>query len=93
MDFVDKVHWKFMHEKKNSSKGNFNEELVQDFALSILENIIKKKIYIGWQDVPREYERLQSDIVLLAVNPRFEELGIDENEDLLERIMCRFTKL
>lgn len=87
MGFVDKGTFEIYTVIKNSSKGNFNEELVRDFALSILENIIKKKIYIGWQDVPREYERLQSDIVLLAVNPRFEELGIDENEDLLERIM------
>lgn len=87
MGFVDKGTFEIYTVIKNSSKGVFNEELVRDFALSILNNIIKKKIYIGWQDVPREYERLQSDIELLAVNPRFEELEIDEHEDLLERIM------
>lgn len=87
MGFVDKGTFEIYTVIKNSSKVDFNEELVRDFALSILDNIIKKKIYIGWQDVPREYERLQSDIELLAVNPRFEELGIDEHEDLLERIM------
>jgi type I restriction enzyme R subunit len=87
MGFVDKGTFEIYTVIKNSSKGVFNEELVRDFALSILDNIIKKKIYIGWQDVPREYERLQSDIELLAVNPRFEELEIDEHDDLLERIM------
>ena len=87
MGFVDKGTFEIYTIIKNISDSDFNDELVRDFALSILDNIIKKKIYIGWQDVPREYERLQSDIGLLAVNPRFEELGIDEHEDLLERIM------
>lgn len=87
MGFIDKGTFEIYTVIKNSSIDDFNEELVRDFALNILDEIIKKKIYIGWQDVPREYERLQTDIEILAVNPKFEELGIDENEDLLERIM------
>lgn len=72
---------------KNASKADFKEELARDFALTAFEQVIKKKIYIGWQDVPREYERLQSDIELLSVNPKFEELQLDEEKELLERIM------
>lgn len=87
MGFTDKGTFEIFTLIKIELKEDFNEELSRDFSLSIFESIIKKKIYIGWQDVPREYERLQADIELLAANPKYEELKLDENEELIERIM------
>lgn len=87
MGFPDKGTFELFTLIKNVSKTDFNEELSRDFSLSAFDSVIKKKIYIGWQDVPREYERLQTDIELLAANPKFEELKIDEQEELIERIM------
>ncbi|NML37352.1 type I restriction endonuclease subunit R [Chitinophaga sp. G-6-1-13] len=87
MGFPDKGTFEMFTLIKNASKVDFKEELAKDFVLTAFENVIKKKIYIGWQDVPREYERLQSDMELLSVNPKFEELQIDGQKELWERIM------
>lgn len=87
MGFPDRGTFEIFTLIKNSTSTNFNEELSRDFSLSALDNVIKKKIYIGWQDVPREYERLQTEIELLAANPKYEELRLDENEELIDRIM------
>jgi type I restriction enzyme R subunit len=87
MGFPDKGTFEIFTLIKNFSQTDFNEELSRDFSLSAFETVIKKKIYIGWQDVPREYERLQTDIELLAANPKYEELKLDEREELIDRIM------
>lgn len=87
MGFPDKGTFEIFTLIKNVSQADFNEELSRDFSLSAFDSVIKKKIYIGWQDVPREYERLQTDIELLAANPKYEELRLDEHEELMERIM------
>lgn len=87
MGFPDKGTFEIFTLIKNVSQTGFNEELSRDFSLSAFDSVIKKKIYIGWQDVPREYERLQTDIELLAANPKYEELRLDEHEELMERIM------
>lgn len=86
MGFPDKGSFEIFTLIKNESDNNFNEGLVRDFAFEAVKKI-KSKIYIGWQDVPHEYERIQTDIELLSVNPHFENLRIDENQELLERIM------
>ena len=87
MGFPDKGTFEIFTLIKNFSKAGFIEELSRDFSLSAFDSVIKKKIYIGWQDVPREYERLQTDIELLAANPKYEELRLDEQEELIDRIM------
>ncbi|MFZ2634180.1 MAG: type I restriction endonuclease subunit R [Desulfosalsimonadaceae bacterium] len=86
MGFPDKGSFEIFTLIKNVSADDFKEGLVRDFAFESIEKV-KGKIYIGWQDVPREYERIETDIVLLAANPKFEELKIDENTELMERIM------
>ncbi len=87
MGFPDKGTFEIFTLIKNVSPDTFNEELSRDFSMSAFDTVIKKKIYIGWQDVPREYERLQTDIELLAANPKYEELRLDEKEELMDRIM------
>jgi len=86
MGFPDKGSFEIFTLIKNTSTANLNEGLAKEFAFEAAERI-KGKIYIGWQDVPREYERIQTDIELSMVNPKFEGLQIDENPELLERIM------
>lgn len=92
MGFPDKGTFEIFTLIKNVSQTGFNEELSRDFSLSTFDNVIKKKIYIGWQDVPREYERIQTDIELLAANPKYEELKLDEQEELIDRIMKAVLK-
>ncbi|MBD1384600.1 type I restriction endonuclease subunit R [Mucilaginibacter rigui] len=92
MGFPDKGSFEIFTLIKSFSKDGFNAELAREFSITALENVIKKKIYIGWQDVPREYERLQADIELLSVNPKFEQLGIDEQDELMEGIMKAISK-
>ena len=60
--------------------------MVKEFSFEATDKI-KAKIYNGWQEVPREFDRLKYEILLLSVNPRFEELKIDGNEELMEHIM------
>ncbi len=87
MGFPDKGTFEIFTLIKNVDKIEFNEGLAKEFSIIVVDNIIKMKIYIGWQDIPREYERLQSDIELLAANPNYDELKIDEHAELIDRIM------
>ncbi len=86
MGFPDKGSFEFFTIIKNASSDTFNDNLVREFSFEAADKI-KAKIYNGWQDVPREFDRLKYEILLLSVNPKFEELKIDENEDLIEHIM------
>lgn len=87
MGFLDKGTFEIFTLIKNSINGEFNEALTREFAQDLLETKINKKIYIGWQDVPRELERLQVDIDLFAASDKYSALKIDEHEELLEKIM------
>lgn len=86
MGFPDKGSFEFYTIIKNAMGETFNEELVREFSFEAAEKI-KAKIYNGWQDVPREFDRLKYEILLLSANPKFEELQIDSNEELMEHIM------
>jgi len=86
MGFPDKGSFEFYTIIKNVSSADFNEELVREFSFEASDKI-KAKIYNGWQEVPREFDRLKYEILLLSVNPKFEELKIDSNEELMEQIM------
>jgi type I restriction enzyme, R subunit len=86
MGFPDRGSFEIFMLIKNEFEGSFNEGLVREFSMEAAKKI-KERIYIGWQEVPREYDRIETDIELLSVNPQFEELKIDEKPELLERIM------
>ncbi len=86
MGFPDKGSFEFFTIIKNASGETFNDNLVREFSFEASDKI-KAKIYNGWQDVPREFDRLKYEILLLSVNPKFEELKIDEDEELIEHIM------
>lgn len=86
MGFPDKGSFEIFTLIKNEEGNSFDEGLAKDFSMEAVEKI-KSKIYIGWHEVPREFDRIQTAIELLAVNPKYEELKISENPELVERIM------
>lgn len=87
MGFTDKGTFEVFTLIKNVSNGAFDEALTRDFVQGVYENIISKKVYIGWQDIPKEIERLQVDIELYAASDKYDALQIDKHDDLMERIM------
>lgn len=66
--------------------GNAHDELIRDFAEELTRKI-RSRIYIGWQEVPQEYNRMASEVELHAANPKYEPLGLDMSGGLLERLM------
>ena len=86
MGFPDKGSFEFFTIIKNVSGETFNKDLVKEFSFEAADKI-KVKIYNGWQEVPREFDRLKYEILLLSANSKFEELKIDSNEELMEQIM------
>jgi type I restriction enzyme R subunit len=65
---------------------NFSEELVRDFAEKLTERI-RAKIYIGWQEVTPEYNRMRFEVELLAANDKYESLNLDVDGELGEKLM------
>lgn len=86
MGFEDKGGFEIYTIIKNSIIENFNEALAREFSDEVVAKI-KSKIYIGWQDVPREYERIKADIQLLSAADKNEELNIFGNDELIDQIM------
>ena len=87
MGFSEKGTFEIYANIKNATQETFNEALVKDFSENVCASIIRKKIYIGWQDVPNEAKRLQTDIAIFAAGSKYEALGIDDNDELLEKLM------
>jgi type I restriction enzyme R subunit len=92
MGFPDKGTFEIFTLIKNNADGVFNEALTRDFSEEVVETVIKKKIYIGWQDVPKELDRLKVNIEIFAASDRYQELEVDENEELMEHIMKTVEK-
>ena len=69
----------------------FSEELVRDFAEELTRRI-KSKIYIGWQEVPQEYNRMKFEIELLAANDKYEPLNLDVDGQLGDTLMVSILK-
>ena len=53
---------------------------------------IQSNIYIGWQEVPQEYNRFKADLELLAANPKYESLNLDIDGPLGETLMDSIVK-
>ena len=86
MGFEDKGGFEIYTIIKNSIIENFNEAVAREFSDEAVAKV-KAKIYIGWQDVPREYERITADIQLISAADKYDELNIYDNEELIDRIM------
>ena len=92
MGFPDKGTFEIFTIIKNQTKGIFNEPLVRDFSQEVVNTVVKKKIYIGWQDVPKEIDRLKVNIEVFAASDKYQELSIDDNTELMEIMMKSIEK-
>lgn len=85
MGFENKGTFEIYQIIKNES-SDFDEKLVREFAVELTKKI-QERIYIGWHEIPQEYNRLRGDMLLLSVNPMFESLNLDSKDELVENIM------
>lgn len=90
MGFDDKGTFEIYQIIKNES-DSFDEELVRAFANEQAQKI-QSNIYIGWQEVPQEYNRFKADMELLAANPKYESLNLDIDGPLGETLMDSIVK-
>lgn len=88
MGFEDKGTFEIYTIIKNAKKQRFDEPLTRDFAIEVHEQIIKKKAnYIGWQDIPNEPKRLKTNIEIFAASDKYQNLEIDDDEEVMEHIL------
>ena len=85
MGFDDKGTFEIYQILKNELQ-NFDEQLVRDYA-NELATKIQSRIYIGWQEVPQEYNRLLGEIALLAANEKYDALDLYDKESLHRSLM------
>jgi type I restriction enzyme R subunit len=87
MGFEDKGTFEIFTIIKNFANGDFNEELTREFSKAVSDEVIKKKIYIGWQDIPNEEKRMSAEIRLFSADNKYLEMGIYDNDALIDGIM------
>ena len=90
MGFDNKGTFEIYQNIKNEIE-NFNEELVREFSEELTRRI-QSRIYIGWQEVTQEYNRMKTQIELLAVNEKYETLNIDIDGPLGDTLMNSILK-
>ena len=71
--------------------GDTHDALIRDFAEELTRRI-QSKIYIGWQEVSQEYNRMKFEIELLAANDKYELLNLDVDGPLGNTLMDSILK-
>ncbi|MHA4766752.1 type I restriction endonuclease subunit R [Bacillus altitudinis] len=92
MGFEDKGTFEIFMHIKNARDTDFHEELTREFAKEVVDSVIRKKIYIGWQDVANEISRLRVNIEIFAASDKYQKMAIDDDEQLMDAIMMSVTK-
>ncbi|MDF2854647.1 MAG: type site-specific deoxyribonuclease, HsdR family [Neobacillus sp.] len=92
MGFEDKGTFEIFTQIKNARIENFHEEIAREFAKDVVDSVIRKKIYIGWQDVPNEMNRLRVNIEIFAAADKYQQLAIDDDVQLMDAIMLSVVK-
>lgn len=90
MGFDNKGTFEIYQNIKNQME-DFNEELVKEFAEELTHRILSK-IYIGWQEVTQEYNRMEGEVALLAANPKYDSLNLDIDGELGKTLMKSILK-
>ena len=85
MGFEDKGTFEIYQILKNELPA-FDEALAREFA-NELSAKIQSRIYIGWQEVTQEYNRLLGEVALLAANEKYDALDVYGKDILHETIM------
>ena len=92
MGFEDKGTFEIFTHIKNAQSDNFYEELTREFAKDVVDSVIRKKVYIGWQDVPNEVNRLRVNMEIFAAADKYQQLAIDDDSHLMDSIMLSVVK-
>ena len=91
MGFTDRGSFDVFTEIKNAKGDDIDLELVKTFSMR-LSDMIKHKIFVGWQDSESEIEKLILDIQLLADSDDFMDLNIADEKELMDRILNRIIQ-
>lgn len=89
MGFEDRGTFDIFIEIKHRKGQTFDEELAKRFVTEVAEKLIRKRIYIGWQESEAEIRHLKFDIEIFAASEQYEGLGIDDDDELMEIIIKR----
>ncbi len=92
MGFEDKGTFEIYTLIKNARTTDFYEELTREFAKDVVDTVIRKKVYIGWQDVANEINRLRVNIEIFAAADNYQQLAIDDDAELMDAIMLSVVK-
>lgn len=92
MGFEDKGTFEIFTLIKNAKMEGLHEEITREFAKEVVDCVIRKKIYIGWQDVPNEINRLRVNIEIFAAADKYQQLAIDDDAQLMDAIMLSVVK-
>ena len=92
MGFEDKGTFEIYTLIKNARTTDFHEELTREFAKDVVDSVIRKKVYIGWQDVANEINRLRVNIEIFAAADNYQQLAIDDDAQLMDAIMMGVVK-
>jgi len=92
MGFEDKGTFEIYTFIKNARTNDFHEELTRAFAKDVVDSVIRKKVYIGWQDVAKEINRLRVNIEIFAAADNYQQLAIDDDAQLMDAIMLGVVK-
>jgi len=92
MGFDDKGTFEIFMLIKNAKGDGFDEDLTREYVKDVVDTVIRKKIYIGWQDVDAEVKRLRTNIEICAASDHYESLALDEEEGLMDSIMKSVVK-
>lgn len=87
MGFTDKGTFEIFSLLKNATTGPFDETLSRSFAQGVIDTKVRPELYIGWQDMEMTLKRIRTIVKLYAAAPEYEELGIFENDELLDRFL------
>ncbi len=87
MGFEGKGTFEIFMVIKNANAEDFEEDLVREFVQDLVESVIRKKIYIGWQDVEAERKRLRTNIEIFSASDHYQSLCVDEDEELMDALM------
>ena len=92
MGFEDKGGFELFTTPTNAYP-QIDKTLAKTFATEATSQL-KSKIHIGWQEIPREARVIEADIILLSVGDKYSllNLNLDENTDLMNRIMSAMEK-
>ena len=92
MGFEDKGTFEIFTHIKNAKGGDSHEELIREFSKDVVDTVIRKKIYIGWQDVANEVNRLRVNIEIFAASDKYQQLAVDEDSQLMDMLMTSIVK-